>query len=149
VVAPATSSPNRLHDVLQKVTLCFCARFRYGIHIVAKPGVVRSINGHLYNKSRIYQQSLVLIYCIVFFRPFATQPKKPRTPHNVDSQASPNLCNCLFFFSHTIYRSVECIYHPIVHYIMISECTNEDCAVFDREENVSELSSQLFLFLEL
>jgi hypothetical protein len=32
---------------------------------------------------------------------------------------------------------------------MVSECTGEDCAIFDREEDASELSSQLLEYLEL
>ncbi|KAN0098257.1 hypothetical protein V8E51_013920 [Hyaloscypha variabilis] len=32
---------------------------------------------------------------------------------------------------------------------MVSECTSEDCAIFNRKEDASELSSQLFEFLEL
>jgi hypothetical protein len=30
---------------------------------------------------------------------------------------------------------------------MVSECTSEDCPIFDREEDPSKLSSQLFQFL--
>jgi hypothetical protein len=76
-------------------------------------------------------------------------PETPTTPHNANSQAWPRLCNWLILFPKTAYRSAECIYHPIVHYIMVSECAREDCPIFDREENASKLSSQLFQFLEL
>jgi len=36
------------------------------------------------------------------------------------------LCNCLFLFPQTAYRSVEYIYYPIVYYIVVAEHSCKD-----------------------
>jgi len=42
---------------------------------------------------------------------------------------------CSLLDSKTAYRSAECIYYPIVQYIMVSECASEDCPIFDPSSN--------------
>ena len=81
-----------------------------------------------------------------------TPPNSPttkKTPHNANSQAWPRLCNCLFLFPQVIYRSTECIYHPIVHYIVVTERSCKNCSVPNWKEDISELASQMFQALEL
>lgn len=79
---------------------------------------------------------LVLLSHIVSWFPYS---------HKINSR----LYNCLFLLPQTVYCSAKYIYYPIIYYIMVSEYTSKDYAIFNREEDASELSSQLFEFLEL
>ena len=83
-------------------------------------------------------------HCILQFfpRPFVPKNNYPckNTPPNAGDQAWPRLCNCLFL-SQTVYRSAECIYHPIVHYIMVVECACENIPISDWEKSGSKLMS--------
>lgn len=57
-----------------------------------------------------------------------------KKPPNADCQAWPRLCTCLLFFPLMVYRSTECICHPIVCYIVGAERSCKDCPVPDRKE---------------
>lgn len=46
-------------------------------------------------------------------------------------------------------RHVECIDHPIIHYIMVVECACEDVPISNWKKSGSELASQRFKVLEL
>lgn len=93
-----------------------------------------------------------IINCIIQFSPDPLCPKRrtpPKGPPNDGDQACPRLYNCLFLFPQAVYRSAECIYHLIVHYIVVAERSCKDCPIPDRKESRSELTSQLLLVLEL
>jgi hypothetical protein len=61
---------------------------------------------------------------------------------------SPLLCICLFFLPCRRNCTVERLDHPIVHYIVVAECSCKYCPVPDWKEDISELASQPFEVLE-
>jgi hypothetical protein len=90
---------------------------------------------------------LVSLYRTVFPRPFVPKEEKKPPPKSL-TMLMPRLYNCLFLFPQTVYRSAKCIYHPIIHYMIVVECAREDVPIPDWKER-SELASQRLKVLEL
>lgn len=64
----------------------------------------------------------------------------PKTPASANDQALTQLYLRLFPIPQAIYRSSECIYHLIVHYVVVTERSCKDCPVHDWKESRSELT---------
>jgi hypothetical protein len=77
---------------------------------------------------------IIVLYS--FPTPFVAKRKEEKTPKIRRTILTPQ--------SQTVYRSAECIYHPIVHYIVIVERACEDRSIPNWKKNMSELASQRF-----
>jgi len=96
-------------------------------------------------------RTMVSLYRIVFPRSFVPKEKESQRPKKSLPmlQAWPRSCNCLFLFPQALYRSAECIYHPIVHYIVVVERSCKDVPIPNWKESGSEFASQRLEVLEL
>ena len=82
-------------------------------------------------------RTMVLLYRIVFPRSFVPKEKESQRP----KKSLPML--------QALYRSAECIYHPIVHYIVVVERSCKDVPIPNWKESGSEFASQRLEVLEL